>query len=483
MAEALEKLLSFPSEKTKKASAKEYDREITSFLNTINKIHAPAWTKTIDKKPLVDMLDPAINSLAYLFALTEEITANANTKSSKQLAGYIDRAHIFFTSFDPVQVRYGGKQWRELYQWLAQMLVQQEANDVSSLVGGLLRLDPTAGTFTSNHLDLLHTALRLGVPSQTLPILDRNIYAFPSHNPKSVGDDLPSEDLELSNTVITDKSGFSRKLDSQMVLEYYLLGGTIYLGSHNYHRARLFLEQVILSPTQQRTPSTLQVEAYKRWLIAGLFAQGAPWPTPRTLDAATAKTIQAVCKAYEALADGFAKRDAKKFRAEAELGAEQWRDDANHALVTATGQALDRYRVIDLAKTYAALPVTRVALLLEIQADATLQLLQKLILDRHLDASLSGSGDTTVLRFHSVTSPGDVTNGDTLEEQTVRIQQLVTSVRDADRRLQLTKEYVDWQKRNKKLGALDGEPADLMDLSWDGPNAADDDADEDIMGA
>ncbi|KAK1089018.1 hypothetical protein LTR33_000265 [Friedmanniomyces endolithicus] len=82
-----------------------------------------------------------------------------------------------------------------------------------------------------------------------------------------------------------------------------------------------------------------------------------------------------------------------------------------------------------------------------------------------------------------------------LRPMTQRIEALVAHVRDADRRLQLTKEYVEYMKRQKKSGPDAADMADQMDLTWESNGAGmmgsagrvvglddDDDADEDIMG-
>ena len=330
------------------------------------------------------------------------------------------------------------------------------------------------------------------MPSQALPILDKNIYAFPQTPAKNLPDELLCEEQDLSNSFITAKSGFSLSLKPDYILEYYLLGAHTYIGMRNYSRARLFLEYLILTPTSQHACSALQVEAYKKWLLVGLLSQGKAFALPRTHDQQVMKSMKAVGKSYEALVENFEKRKWRKLQAEMEAGAQIWRDDGNLRLVREVGDALLRYRVIDLQKTYAALPVSRVATHLSLPPDATLNVLTEMVRQGHLGASIThattGSLGDAVLRFHDAATPDanpDV--DDDLAAQTARIEALVTSVRDADRRLQLSKEYVEFQKRNKRGGAgPDGDLADHMDLTWDPPIAGtgeedDGEGDEDIM--
>ena len=137
-----------------------------------------------------------------------------------------------------------------------------------------------------------------------------------------------------------------------------------------------------------------------------------------------------------------------------DAGIQIWNDDGNLRLVKEVSDAIDRYRVIDLQKTYAALPVSRVAKHLGLNSDATLRMLSDILREGHINASItpaaSNAAGDVVLHFH-FTSPSQ-TDGD-LEAQAKRIEEVTTFIRDADRRIQLSKEYIDFAKRSRKGGA------------------------------
>ncbi|TKA30477.1 hypothetical protein B0A50_02705 [Salinomyces thailandicus] len=483
MADVVATLLSFPPENASTLSPKEYDKVIDGYLKKLVKLPSSVWTKPVGKQNVLDLLNPAVNSIPYLAALTEQTRAvGRDTKKRQEL---LERAVIFCTSFDPVQVRYDGEQWTEVMNWTLAALVAGDVPTVSPVTTAMLRLDPTAGTFTTLHLSLLRYSFEAGVPSQTLPILDKDIYAFPSSPTKNVPEELYSEQHELSNAFITTKSGYGPKLQPEYVLEYYLLGAHVYIGLRDYDRARLFLEHNILHPSPHNATSALQVDAYKKWLLIGLLSEGRTWPLPRTHNTSVMKSIRSLAKAYDTLAEDFEKREFRKMAAEMEVGAQVWLDDGNMRLVKEVGDALLKYRVVDLQKTYAALPVSRVANFLGFAADTTAHMLAEMIRSGNLQASISQSaapGDA-ILRFHPTSTilESDID----LEAQTRRIQDLTTFVRDADRRLQLTKEYVDVQRRAKRAGP-ENDMADQMDLTWDQPLpelAGVEDGDEDIMAA
>ncbi|KAF2724050.1 hypothetical protein K431DRAFT_282319 [Polychaeton citri CBS 116435] len=501
MAEILPHLLAFPPDKPIK-TAKEYDDAITNFKQRLGKISHQQWTATVDdakQTTLLDLLDPSINTLPYLLCLVEQIKAAGKAKKKKEKA--LDHAVIFLTSFDPVQVRYLGQDWRNIFEWSCHASHDLGVLQLQFLAAALLRLDPSAGTFTTNHLVFLQCCLNNGVPSQALPILQKPIYAFPQTNPKSVPTDLLCDDHDLSNGFITPKSGLSGRIHPETVLEYYLLGAHVHLGQRNYTRARLYLESVILYPSASHTCSAFQVEAYKKFLLTGLLAVGRAWPQPRTVDQSVLKSIQALSKAYESLVDCFEKRNVLKFNAEADVNAKEWQNDGNFRLVMEVSNALQRYRVIDLQKTYAALPISRVAAHLGFDQNFASNFLTDIIHAGQLNASItsgSSAGDS-VLRFNlkqsAATLPLSTSSqhGDEadLEAQNARIEMLVTYIRDADRRLQLTREYSEYAKKAKKMGGLGSgsaeDIADQMDLTYDAPMSTpfgplgEEDGDENLM--
>jgi COP9 signalosome complex subunit 3 len=501
MADTLAVMRSFPPDKPKGSSpsdlesglpAAELDKKIIAYLATLNKLPKAAWTKTVDKKGLLELLDPAVNTIPYLKCLCDGVQSLG--KQDKERAELLfDQACIFFTSFDPMQARYVGSMWRDLWEWAQIFMNSVNIVDQSILSTALLRLDPSAATFTTLHLRLVRQCLAAGVLSQALPVLDQSIFAYPQTLPKSVPAEPFAADHELSNVFITSDSGFSDKVRPEYVLEYYLLGAQVYIGTRNYQRARLFLEHVILHPTAHHTTSSLQVEAYKKWILVGLLSEGKQFPYPRTVDSGVWKSLKAIGKPYEALAENFEKRHTLRYQAEREQGASIWYDDGNLRLVQEAGQSLIRYCVADLQKTYAALPVAKVASHLGFSPEDTFSTLTEMIRQSSLNASLepgATAGDA-ILRFDLASLASTTSQQSDLEAQTKRIEKLISAVRDADCRLQLTKEHIALAKRNKMHTAgPDAELADQMDLSWDAPGASghvpqllddDDDDDEDIM--
>lgn len=480
----LKGLESFPPKR--RVTDKTWDEQAKDFVKNLNTLHSNTWTKPVNsKQSLLDALNPAFSTIPYIYALNHH--HSLVNKDKGRAEEWINYATVFLASFDPVQIRYVDEQWRYLLDVSFQVLSGLKIRDLTPIVTGLLRLDPTGGTFTFNHLNLVRHCLHVGCPSQALPLLDKDIYAFPQKHPKSAPEELLNEESEFSTGFITETSAIAGKPKVEHVLEYYLLGASIYIGQRKFSRARLFLEYIILTPSSVHGCSAFQMEAYKKWILLGLLSEGRRFPLPRTNDQQMLKAVRATSKAYEALAEDFEKRDYLKFLAEAQTGNEVWQGDGNMRFVKEAGDALFRFRVVDLQKTYAALPVSRVATLLNMQAGSVQQTLSDMIRAGQLNASItpSSAGDA-VLRFHPSAPVKTTTEGDSLEAQTKRIEELVASIKDADRRLRLTNEYVTHERRAKRSGmGPDGDLAEQMDLTWDAPMGGvqddDEDGDEDIM--
>jgi COP9 signalosome complex subunit 3 len=472
MADTLSILRSFPPDKPKSSSPHDIDTQIATYLRKLDKLPNATWTKSVDHNTLLEILDPAVHSIAYLKSLSEHI-ALLKQPDRERVEILFDQTCIFFASFDPIQIRFVGELWRDVWEWALNAVQFLGLIDLTGLSTALRRLDPSGATFTTLHVRFLRQCLGLGTPSQALAILDQNIFAYPQALPKSAPTEVLSEDHELSNAFITSTSGFSERILPEHVLEYYFCGAIVYMGMRNYQRARLFLEHVILYPTLQHTASTFQMEAYKKWVLVGLLSEGKMFPQPRTVDQAVWKILTAAGKPYEALADNFERRNWMKYQAEIDVGSRIWLDDGNMGFVTEGSHVLVKYRVLDLQKTYAALTVDRVAAHLGLEATATLDILSQVIGTSHLNASLTpgSTAGEAILRFNTASSAGTTPQQSDLASQTKRIELLVAAVRDADCRLQLTKEHVTITKRNKMTTAPDAELADQMDLSWDMPGS------------
>lgn len=112
-----------------------------------------------------------------------------------------------------------------------------------------------------------------------------------------------------------------------------------------------------------------------------------------------------------------------------------------------------------LGDIYAAVPLTRVAAEYNQSEAGTEQYLQALIAEGYLQAAIEDSQSGKVLRFAQGKTSGIRSEGQSRDElvaQQRKIEDLAAHVSEADRRLALSKEYIDYTVRRQKGLGRDG---------------------------
>lgn len=281
----------------------------------------------------------------------------------------------FVERFDAVQLRYAAAEFRRLVEIIARS-VQSASTVFESQISpwqdliptdyiqpdtviillrtAILRLDPSSSCFTSNHLLFVRRCLEYREYNAALPILDKDIFyvpSFPNTDFIQVNPPFRCSSHDFSASFITTTSHLSEILDYTQHLKYFLYGAMIYIKLKIWGRALHFLEIVITCPTTN-VASMIQVEAFKKWVLINLLANGqvsqmvsflyegslnhgekVP-PMPRTTNALGAKTISALSRAYESIGQLFQEgisndSSADRLIAEVEDGKEKWRDVSN----------------------------------------------------------------------------------------------------------------------------------------------------------
>lgn len=156
--------------------------------------------------------------------------------------------------------------------------------------------------------------------------------------------------------------------------------------------------------------------------------------------------------------------------------------DGNMGLVAELLNSQMKTYVSRLSRTFSAIPVSNIANNVGAGADDIAQYLNTLIKEGHLNARLEDTGNSSVgvvLRFFLDPTQGPLAKTEkqqqqALFEQTLRTNILAEQVKNADYRLNLSKEYVDNLRRTSKRQAQGG---DTMDTTWDDSV----DPEEDIM--
>lgn len=182
------------------------------------------------------------------------------------------------------------------------------------------RLDPSLGTFTSSHLTFTRACLRNRAYQDALLVVKHDIHSFPA---KELGKDTYlSSQHHMSNGYITESSGLTTPVTLANVQEYQLLSAMVYMALRDWSEALYHLEHVLVTPTPS-TVNGLMVEAYKKWLLVDLMANGKPGVLvsqarqPKGIVSAAMKVLKNAAKPYEAIVEAFKLANYTKLNAEA----------------------------------------------------------------------------------------------------------------------------------------------------------------------
>ncbi len=152
-------------------------------------------------------------------------------------------------------------------------MTRQPIAAVRPIGAAILRLDPSGSCFTSTHLLFVRLCLEARTFHAAKPILDKDIYEFPLSAKTLPSGLLPCSQHDTSAGFITDKSELSDTISYRDPLCYFLYGAMIYMALKEWQRAILLLEAVLTAPSKGQS-SQIQVEAYKKWVLANLLAYG-----------------------------------------------------------------------------------------------------------------------------------------------------------------------------------------------------------------
>lgn len=150
--------------------------------------------------------------------------------------------------------------------------------------------------------------------------------------------------------------------------------------------------------------------------------------------------------------------------------------DCNLGLVLQVLNAFRRFLILKLGKTYTALPTSLVAQQTSSNPTNVLETeayLASLIASGHLNATLmpASAAQPSILRFATASNEGplarsEAQNFEDLQRQTENFTHIAQHIKDTERRLELSKDYLDWARKNKRLKDGGGQ-----DMSQGGPNS------------
>ncbi|KAJ5877279.1 hypothetical protein N7455_000744 [Penicillium solitum] len=440
----------------------EYDRRIRDLVEYFRRLQT---TKALDSfandESFLDRFNPAIDSIPYLFVLrvqiqkAQELNADSLPADLRPSGRLWTCAAHFLASFDGVQVRYAGREWRLLVELMGQ--ASQAASmpllGATLVKDAMLRLDPSCAVFTSTHLLLVRLCLQAKAYSCALPVLNKQICHFPiSLGRPSSDPSVLCADHSSGVSFMTEASGVSSKLSYRDYLQYFLYGGMVYMALKQWRNALHFLGIVISTPSTNSV-SLIMVEAYKKWVLVGLLEKGKFCPPPSITTPHVVKVYQSLARPYVILAHAFERGDLNRLNAEIDAAKGVWCADNNLGLVSQVVGAFFSQTVIKLGKTFAALTMADLSKQVfpsPVCAEVTGSAVSSLIMSSALNATLVETKDhaeASMLRFSSIHSLPQLSRELDLQSQLKQemklMETLVINLGETNNNLGLSDEYVD----------------------------------------
>ncbi|PWY68059.1 COP9 signalosome complex subunit 3 [Aspergillus heteromorphus CBS 117.55] len=399
-----------------KISDDRYDCQLRDLVTYIKQSD-----KNFDSEYLLNNLNPSHHTLSYLLMLNFKIKYLQNKRRTvlpEELKPGNDlwvKAVLFFRTFDPIQVRYAGGEWRQLIEIIGQAAeaTAKPFLAVQVIRDAMLRLDPSSGILTSVHIIFLRLSLLSRSYSYALPVIGKPVIWFPTGSvqayKKYIEQPLCSE-LVSMDSLLSDSFGFSAKLTYRDHTQYFLYGAMVYMALKEWDKSLHWLSIVISSPVNDSV-SKIMVEAYKKWVLVSLLGHGKLVTAPKIISSHVLKVFQSLAKPYLSLSEAFERNDLQRLRLEADVGQSIWRHDNNEGLVSQLFHAHKSFLFLKLGRTFSALTAADVAQQAFTPLDSSSKIeefVAALVMSGSLRATLvhlHGRGNGTMLHFSRLPEP------------------------------------------------------------------------------
>lgn len=375
--------------------------------------------------PLVD-LDPEQHSLGYACILAAQL--HAEMPPHVQL-GLLPFAATFTERLSREQLMQAPEKITAVGRGL--LRVSEELKSpmlaVRPLLAAIKRFAAHAGHLTPLHHMFLRACLQAKLYKKALELLD-----------------MPLTDVEpVCDTRIQD------------FLLYHYYAAMIYEGVHMHARALDSLAQVITAPSQ--VTSSIQIEAYKKFVLVSLRHHGKVRPLPKYMAACVGRAVKGKASAYTDLATAYESGNVTRLRSEYQKSQAAFGRDRNDGLAKQLLDDLWKRNVAKLTQTYVTLSVEDISKQLGIEgiragdSPDIEKLLQNMVTKGEIDALLDQKQG--MVEFRDPPAGYD-------DEQTVRkLNEIIErsmaaneSIVKMDRQLGLSRDVLARQLQGEKSG-------------------------------
>jgi COP9 signalosome complex subunit 3 len=148
-------------------------------------------------------------------------------------------------------------------------------------------------------------------------------------------------------------------IDARDVRLFFYYAGICYLGMKKWSSAVEWFKTVIAAPAI--VPSAIQVESYRKYVLASLLSTGSVESAPRYANPQLLRHLKQLSQPYDELATAYGTNSTDDVHKCAEANHEVFRKDSNFGLVKQVIKSLYRRNIQRLTKTYLTLSLDDIA--------------------------------------------------------------------------------------------------------------------------
>ena len=253
---------------------------------------------------------------------------------------------------------------------------------------------------------------------------------------------------------ISKSTGLTYQVKASAVLEYDLTCGMMYCARRDWNKARDAFERNVTYPTKDGGCSKIMVDAFKKWMLVSLLADGKFCSSPPRTIASTTKILGLLGRPYVSLATAFTTDDVDQLRSEAQQNAQVWMEDGNMGLVEEVMASYQKWRVLSLQDIYTKISIAEIRQMTKsaetgssLSKDEDVEaLIQNMIIAGMLHGVIEKNDDGTKF-LHFLPPIAHLTEADIARE----IKSVVAASKDlrhisasTDQRLGSSKEFIKW---------------------------------------
>ncbi|XP_004303998.1 PREDICTED: COP9 signalosome complex subunit 3 [Fragaria vesca subsp. vesca] len=329
--------------------------DLPNLHNILKQAHDSLHAESIRLLPLLDMLDPSLHSLGYLYIL-EACTSSALSK--EQASAVVLPTARFMNSCSKEQIQLAPEKFISVCKRFKDYVMQLEApmRGVAPMLAAIRKIQSSSEHLTPLHPEFLVLCLLSKCYKAGLSILDEDIFEV----------DQPKD-----------------------LLLYCYYGGMICIGEKRFRKALELLHNVVTAPMSVIT--AIAVEAYKKYILVSLIHNGQfSTSLPKYTSSVAQRNLKNICQPYIELANSYTTGKIADFETVAQKYQEKFDNDNNLGLVKQAISSMYKRNIQRLTQTYLTLSLQDIANSVQLNSakEAEMQVLQ-MIQDGEIFATIN----------------------------------------------------------------------------------------------